>query len=540
MMVRDVQGENDLQRKYRELIQKYEQLVHKYEGGLIERMAISQLSNWAMRSSEAALVMLREGKVVASNARWHQLVKPHQGAGKWGREGSSREPVILETLVAAEARGLAKSGKKALVLRAHRGESQVVELRLERLDMAGHPLVAVMAIDVTERVEREREMARARELLEAQERMRVMGELASGVAHDLNNTLNAIALRVGMLADDPTCDRSQRENLETLGRILSDAGEMVGRVQDFARQRHDRPTETLHLGVVIGQAIEMIRPQLEKLKLAGTRVNIQLQLDELPPVPGRAEELRHVFLNVLLNARDSMPRGGRIIVRGHDTPSGVEVSVADEGTGIPADHIDKVFNPFFTTKGRRGTGLGLSMAYGVMTRLGGSISAANRRDQGAVITMRFPHGEGQALPPRLAEGEPAPAAAADGQPVARVLVIDDDRENLEAMKAVIEAEGPRVETAASGEEALALLKRGGRFDLVLCDVGMPEMSGWEVANHIRELAPGTRVVLITGWAREIPENDPRRAIVAGVEPKPLEIGRIRRLLAPTPAEAAHP
>jgi CheY-like chemotaxis protein len=159
------------------------------------------------------------------------------------------------------------------------------------------------------------------------------------------------------------------------------------------------------------------------------------------------------------------------------------------------------------------------MAYGVMTRLGGAISATNRAPRGAVITMRFPHGVGK---------------------VARVLVIDDDRDNLEAMRAVIEAEGPRVETAGSGEEALALLRQGERYDLVLCDVGMPEMSGWEVARHIREIAPRTRVVLITGWAREIPENDPRREIVAGVEPKPLEIGRIRRLLAPPPERAAHP
>src|SRR5262249_24475708 len=144
-----------------------------------------------------------------------------------------------------------------------------IELRIERLKIMNDTVVAGMALDVTQRVASEREVARARELLEKQERMRVIGDLASGVAHDLNNTLNAVSLRIAMLRRDPRVARKQSDNLSTLVRILDDASTMVGRVQDFARQRHDPPTETLDLAAVLRQAIDMIRPELEKMRLAG-------------------------------------------------------------------------------------------------------------------------------------------------------------------------------------------------------------------------------------------------------------------------------
>jgi CheY-like chemotaxis protein len=202
----------------------------------------------------------------------------------------------------------------------------------------------------------------------------------------------------------------------------------------------------------------------------------------------------------------------------------VALRVEDDGEGMSEELLARVFDPFFTTKGTQGTGLGLSIAYSVMRRLGGSISAANRPEGGAVFTLTFPVAAPveRAEPPR-----PAPAAAPRDR---HVMVVDDDDDNLEATRWVLEGLGQRVSAARSGAEALALLAEGGPVDLVLCDIGMPGLDGWEVAERIQQIRPGTRTFLISGWASEIAPDDPRLRSVRGVLPKPLDLDRLERLL----------
>jgi CheY-like chemotaxis protein len=220
---------------------------------------------------------------------------------------------------------------------------------------------------------------------------------------------------------------------------------------------------------------------------------------------------------------DAMPNGGAICIRAEERTDNVILSFEDEGTGIPQENLARVFDPFFSTKGERGTGMGLSIAHGVMRRLGGSIGAANRPEAGgAVFTLTFP------LAP-----EPPLEEVARPRPGQRVLVIDDDRDNLEAIGMVLEGLGHEPIVEPSGRGALERLEAGERYDLVLCDVGMPEMSGWEVAEQIRTLASNTVVYMVTGWAHEIARDDPRRALVAGVLPKPLGIHALEKLLART-------
>ncbi len=400
-----------------------------------------------------------------------------------------------------------------------------MELRVERVPHPrGGSAIAVMAHDVTARVKAERQLDEARQVLVQQERLRAIGQLASGVAHDLNNTLNAIKLRLTVVREDERCTAAQGDNLKVIDRIVDDAAAMVGRLQDFARQRSDLPLTTVDLPTVVAEALEIVRPELAKAEPAGAPVRIEAQLPTLPPVAGNEEELRHVLVNVLLNARDAMPRGGTVRVRGKQKDATVVLTVDDEGVGIPAEHLPRVFDPFFTTKGRRGTGLGLSMAYGVMSRLGGGIAAANRPRGGATITLTFPV---RPAPEKVAA--PRPVAPTDGHGV-RVLLVDDDQDNLEATRAVLELEGTEVETADNGRAALQRVQAGAHFDLVLCDVGMPGMSGWQVAEALHELAPSLPVYMITGWAREIPRDDPRRRLVAGVLAKPLEVERLRQLV----------
>jgi CheY-like chemotaxis protein len=188
------------------------------------------------------------------------------------------------------------------------------------------------------------------------------------------------------------------------------------------------------------------------------------------------------------------------------------------------EDVARLFDPFSGIAGE--SALGLSVAWGVMSRLGGSLQAHSRRGEGTTFTLAFP----LASAPRL-----APARKAGGERAARrVLIVDDEQDNLDVLQEVLELERHEVAAVRRGPDAVALFRSGKRFDLVLCDVGMPEMSGWEVAREIQRVAPGTAVWMLTGWANEIAEGDPRRRFVTGVLAKPLDLDQLRSLLSGSP------
>jgi signal transduction histidine kinase len=265
--------------------------------------------------------------------------------------------------------------------------------------------VLLLAHDITAQVQAEQELEQARTALSEQEHLRALGELASGVAHDLNNTLNAMKLRLELIERDVEFAARHRGHLDALVRIVSDAHTRLRHLQDFARQRPESPGEQVQLAAVIQEAVEIARSDIEhRAKQQGLRVRIEVEVPALPPVSGVATDLRYVFINLLLNARDAMPRGGTIRVRGSVAGGKAVVTVEDEGTGIPPEHLHSIFRPFFTTKGNQGTGLGLSMAYGVMARAEGSITAANRPEGGAVFTLTFPLPQGAPSTPSPVKG----------------------------------------------------------------------------------------------------------------------------------------
>jgi CheY-like chemotaxis protein len=233
-----------------------------------------------------------------------------------------------------------------------------------------------------------------------------------------------------------------------------------------------------------------------------------------------------VFLNLLLNARDAMPDGGRIRIGARRAGTWAVVTVADEGHGIPQDALARVFEPFFTTKGDRGSGLGLSIAAGVMRRLGGTISAGNGDPRGAVITLQFPLASAAAAEPAA-----PPASAEAPRRPARVLLVDDDADNLEVTRIVLEEMGHQVAAAPGGAEALARVIDGDRFDVVLCDLGMPGLTGWDVAEQLRDVVPALPIYLVTGWSEQIPAEEPRRARVSGILPKPLDVDQLAAVIA---------
>lgn len=384
------------------------------------------------------------------------------------------------------------------------------------LGLNGSSCVLVVGQDVTARVRAEEELRRNREVLVNQERLKAVGELASGIAHDLNNSLNALRLRVELLCADSTLLPRHNDALQLISRIVRDAASTIGRLQDFARVRHDRPVESVDLNAIINQSVEIAKSTLEEKNFLSNRfIHVETDIPKLPWVLGDAGELRQIFLNLLLNAQDAMPRGGTIRIMGGCEETAIMIRVEDEGQGIPPEHLRRIFDPFFSTKGERGTGLGLSIAYGAMARIGGNIQAANRPTGGAVFTLSFP----------LAHAQPI-RTTQDGsskiQP-RRVLVADDDASNLQALGDLLEAKGHTVITASSGPEALEILLTGdSSIDIVFCDLGMPLVNGWQIAQRVKSLKTPPAFYLVTGWGAEIPADDPRRQLVDAAIAKPID------------------
>lgn len=517
--------------KYRFLTEKYKALVARLEQHVQWNAASVRLSVAARQSGSTAIALLdSKGNILARNPHWNAL--EGKSSSGWlyrhqGRRGGEGLAYTLAELAAREARAIqAHESTDRLQIISQPGTQRFVELRLGIFRYGQERLLMAVAHDVSSRIAAERELERVREALFEQQRLQAVGELASGIAHDLNNALHAMVMRLTRLEQSAPLNEEDRSNVEALIRLAGDTAIRIGRLQELGPRRADVPRESLDLAKLLQETVAVARPELEeRSSLKARPIAVEIDAPRLPPIVGASAELRHIFLNLLMNARDAMPGGGRVIIRARRSGQKVVVTVEDEGVGIPVGNLSRIFDPFFTTKGKKGTGLGLAIAHGVMRRLGGSITAANRAGGGAVITLRFRAAE---RPVAALAAEPSPAPTANR----RVLVVDDDADTLEATRWVLQDLGQTVECASSGSEAVRRFEAGERFDVVLCDIGMPGMNGWELAERIGSIAPGTRILMLSGWALEIAPGDPRRQLVAGVLAKPLSVEDLRKAIAP--------
>ncbi|MBV8454932.1 MAG: response regulator, partial [Deltaproteobacteria bacterium] len=410
-----------------------------------------------------------------------------------------------------------------VVLRGNQGNPVHCVYSWTTLELNGRDCVLIVGQDVTARVEAEEALRLNREVLLNQERLKAVGELASGIAHDLNNSLNALLLRVELLRTDSALLSRHNNSLELISRLVNDAASTIGRLQDFARRSHERPVENVDLKAIIAQSVEIARSTLEERNLLlGRSIRIESKVAVLPLIAAEPAELRQIFLNLLLNAQDAMPAGGTIRISGYAQNGKIIVSVEDEGQGISEENLGRIFDPFFSTKGKDGTGLGLSTASASMAHIGGTISAANRAEGGAVFTLKFPITFAKALPGArsyLPKIEPR-----------RVMLIDDDADNLQALSALLECKGHTVIRTRSSVDALEKLAYS-HVDMVFCDLGMPQLNGWEIARRVKSRKDSPAFYLLTGWTAEIAPSDPRRELVDAVVAKPVDPRILDGLLA---------
>ncbi len=257
------------------------------------------------------------------------------------------------------------------------------------LAIDGEAHVAAVGIETTQHISALIGFFHLRDELFRNERLRSIGEMASGLAHDLRNILNAGTLRLNILRSKAGDDLV--DDVDALARTVNAAADRVRGLQEFVSERPQETLETSDLSVLIGEAIEMVDFLIQKTPTVnGGTIKIERKISAaLPKVPVFPNQVKHVIANLLINGREAMPDGGNLSIEAKPTPSTIEVTLVDEGTGIPADVFEKMFDPFFTTKDL-GTGLGLSMARDVMTRLGGQIHAENRSPRGAAFILNFP------------------------------------------------------------------------------------------------------------------------------------------------------
>jgi len=357
------------------------------------------------------------------------------------------------------------------------------------------------------------------------ETVRALGQMASGMAHHLNNLLAVVSGRLQLLlmrAHDPVL----RKPLETAERAVGDAAEVVRRVLGFSAAQPVPETTRVDLNDIAADVIELTRPRWQDAaQLRKVMVDIRFEAGEDVVVAGEPAPLREVLMNLVLNALDAMPDGGCLTVRTWVEDGWVYGSVGDTGTGMSADTRQRALEPFFTTKGPKGVGLGLSVSLGVVQRHRGEMDIASTEGRGTVVTLRIPR-PGVTPPPDTVPLAPSPVAPL------RILVVDDEPSVLDALADSLAEDGHTVLKAGGPREALTLLDDGERVDVVITDLGMPGMTGWELARALRTRQPDLPVGLISGWTSSADFSAEEASHVAFVIAKPYTLGALRTALAP--------
>jgi signal transduction histidine kinase/ActR/RegA family two-component response regulator len=358
------------------------------------------------------------------------------------------------------------------------------------------------------------------------EKMAALGELSFGVAHNVNNTLTGILGRAQLLlrTTDP---EKMAAGVQLIVKSAEDGAQIIKRIQNFARQRPNREFEAVSVADLLRDVGEMTRPRWESRPEA-TAIRLPLYADSTAQVMGDPVELREVLVNIIFNAVDAMPNGGEIRMSAQETNDSVILTVVDTGTGMPPEVKSRLFDPFFTTKGKGGTGMGLAVSFGIVRRHNGSIEVDSELGHGTTFRISLPLATGAA-----SKSSRLGSSASDvgtGKQRVRVLVVDDEAAVREVLTEALRAEGCEVVAAENGQSALTFYDaHEGAFDAVFTDIGMPEMSGWELATAIRRRSETVSLAIVSGWADAI-SRDTRNAVKADwVVAKPFDISRISEI-----------
>jgi signal transduction histidine kinase len=369
-----------------------------------------------------------------------------------------------------------------------------------------------------------------------QERLSALGQMASGIAHDINNAISPIALYVeSLLGSDQTLSPRARQVLPVVLRAIDDVAATLGRMREFYRSREPQLQPVpVDLSPLVEQVLELTRARWSDMpQQRGHVISVKKELaPALPPVSGFESEFREALTNLIFNAVDAMPDGGTLTVRTAASGSNVHLEVSDTGIGMSEETQRRCLEPFFTTKGERGTGLGLAMVYGVVQRHAGDIQIETASGRGTTFRLVFPVAQAAAVTP-IPEPSIEPAGPL------RILLIDDDPVVLRSLSDALQAEGHTVVAVNDSRDGVARFVSDQAlepFAAVITDLGMPHLDGRAVAKAVKDTSPGTPVIMLTGWGQRSGPGDPPPH-VDRLLGKPPRLRDIRTALAQCCAES---
>jgi len=362
------------------------------------------------------------------------------------------------------------------------------------------------------------------------ERMNAMGQMASGIAHDINNTLVPITLYVeSLLEREEGLSERARRYLSIIESAAHDIERTTMRMRMFYKKREQEEEHVeIDLTTFFRDVIDLTRPRWETMpQKLGIEVRITTDVPDLcPRITGDPSELREALVNLVFNAIDAMPNGGTVTLAVVPNEDSIAIDVTDTGTGMTKEQVEHAFEPFYTTKGEKGTGLGLSMVFGVMSRHAGSVNIQSAEGEGTTVRLVFPYHDEKSSAVLGISSISAPL-----MPL-HVLCVDDDPHIRESLSEVLTLDGHTVTTAKNGVEGLRVfedaLLSGRRFDIVVSDLGMPEMDGKALSMRIKALDAKTPIILLSGWGNFMKSDGEKPETIDRVLGKPPQVNLLRR------------
>lgn len=371
-----------------------------------------------------------------------------------------------------------------------------------------------------------------------EERLRALGQMASGIAHDINNALSPVSLYVeSLLEKEPDLSARARGYLETIQRAVEDVAQTVARMREFYRKREQQLELTpVQMNSMVQQVLDLTRARWRDMPQSrGIVIRALTELaPDLPEVMGVESEIREALTNLVFNAVDAMPEGGTLTLRTRVADANpqhptVAVEVIDTGAGMDEDTRRRCLEPFFTTKGERGTGLGLAMVFGMVQRHSAEVEIDSAPGAGTTVRLVF------AVPAAVQTETGQPARALEVPSRLRLLLIDDDPILLKALQDTLQTDGHVIVTANGGEAGIAAfrasLERGETFAAVITDLGMPYFDGRQVAAAVKAASRATPVIMLTGWGQRLIADNDIPLHVDRVLAKPPKLRDLREALA---------
>jgi signal transduction histidine kinase/CheY-like chemotaxis protein len=396
------------------------------------------------------------------------------------------------------------------------GLISVIKWRERRLE-ADKRLLAQKVAEKTEELKKSYEKLEhsQQELIQAT-KMKAIGTMASGMAHSFNNLLMMI-LGSSQLLMEKFKDTSADKQIRTIEEAANNGAEIIKKLQKFGRSEDELSEKPINLNEIIEETIEISNFKLsDQKRLHDITIGIQTNLESIPLVNGNVSELRLVLIDLLLNAIGAYKTSGIIVISTYSEGERVVVKIKDKGVGIEKEVLEHIFDPFYKTENAHGDGLGLSQIYSIINQHGGTIKVESHPGQGTEVIIKLPAGP-SAEPEEVPEERPLEQSSDKG-----IFVVEDEQMIRDLYVEVLEMKGHAVSAFSTAEDALEEWKKDG-FKLIICDLGLPGMNGWEFISKIREEDTLIPIIVLTGWGNEIGDERAKELDVQKVMAKPVSL-----------------